>query len=274
MATPAHAIHQPPFGHALRAVRGARKLSQLDLATAAEISQRHLSFLESGRARPSRVMVLQLAESLNLPLRERNRLLIAAGFAPIYPQRELGSPDMAPVRQALERLLAHHEPFPAVVMDRRWNILMSNRAIERLTALIGDADALWQRSCGDGPRNMLKLMLHPEGLRPLIENFEEAARVMIGHAQHEAVDDARTAQVLEEVLAYPGIPARWKRIEDHSAPLPVLSTRLRAGPLSLGLFTMLTTFGTPQDVTTEDLRVETMYPADAESEALLRKLAS
>ncbi|MDR3419223.1 MAG: helix-turn-helix transcriptional regulator [Nevskia sp.] len=279
MSTPQPHLHAEvrsddyAFGHLLRETRGARKLSQLDLAVEAGISQRHLSFLESGRARPSRAMVLQLAESLELPLRVRNRLLVAAGFAPVFPQRPLDSEAMAPVRQALERLLAHHEPFPALVMDRGWNIVMTNRALDRLTAVLGDPDALWRKVCGDGPRNMLKLTFHPQGLRPLISNMTEVGAHLLARARLEALEEPAVARLLDEILAYPDIPSRWKLGEVNAHPPPVLATQMRLGELRLNLFTMLSTFGTPQDLTTDSLRLEHLFPADAESEALLRRLA-
>jgi transcriptional regulator with XRE-family HTH domain len=261
------------FGEVLRETRGARKLSQLELAVEAGISQRHLSFLESGRARPSRAMVLQLAESLELPLRVRNRLLVAAGFAPVFPQRSLDSEDMAPVRMALQRLLAHHEPYPALVMDRGWNILMTNRALDRLTALLGDADAVWRRVCGDGPRNMFKFTFHPQGMRPLISNMAEVGSHLLARARLEALEEPAVARLLDEVLAYPDTPMRWKLAEPGAHPPPALAAQLRLGDTRLNLFTMLSTFGTPQDVTTDSLRVEHLFPADAESEALLKRLA-
>ncbi len=261
------------FGEVLRETRGARKLSQLDLAVEAGISQRHLSFLESGRARPSRGMVLQLAESLELPLRNRNRLLVAAGFAPVFPQRPLDSEAMAPVRQALERLLAHHEPYPALVMDRSWNILMTNRAFDRLGALQGDPEQMWQRVCGDGPRNMLKLTFHPQGLRPLISNMAEVGSHLLARARLEALEEPSVAKLLDEILAYPDTPLRWKTAEPVSHPPPVLPAQMRLGDARLNLFTMLSTFGTPQDITTDSLRVEHLFPADAESELLLKRLA-
>jgi transcriptional regulator with XRE-family HTH domain len=262
------------FGEVLRETRGARKLSQLDLAVEAGVSQRHLSFLESGRARPSRAMVLQISESLDLPLRIRNRLLVAAGFAPVFPQRPLDSEAMAPVRQALERLLAHHEPYPALVMDRGWNILMTNRALDRLTGLLGNADALWRKVCGDGPRNMLKLTFHPQGLRPLIVNMAEVGAHLLARARLEALEEPVVARLLDEILAYPGIPARWQAVEPTTLPPPVLATQLRVGELGISLFTMLSTFGTPQDLTTDGLRVEHLFPADEASELLLKRLAS
>jgi transcriptional regulator with XRE-family HTH domain len=274
MPAPAPVATDLSFGEVLRETRGARKLSQLELAVEAGISQRHLSFLESGRARPSRAMVLQLAESLELPLRVRNRLLVAAGFAPVFPQRPLDSAAMAPVRQALERLLAHHEPYPALVMDRGWNILMTNTALDRLTGLLGDVDALWRRVCGDGPRNMLKLTFHPQGMRPLIVNMAEVGSHLLTRARLEALEEPAVARLLDEVLAYPDTPMRWKLAEPGAHPPPALSAQLKMGEMRLNLFTMLSTFGTPQDVTTDSLRVEHLFPSDAESEALLRQLAA
>lgn len=270
-----HATDLPPFGHLLRDCRRAKKLSQLDLAVDAEVSQRHLSFLESGRAQPSREMVLQLARALDLPLRERNRLLTSAGFAGIYPQRKLEAADMQPVRSALELLLRHHEPYPAIVVDRAWNLFMQNAVIPKLFGVLGDLDAVWRRVCGDGPRNIFKLMFHPEGLQPYIANLPEIAGPMLARTAREGLEHPAVAELLDEVLRYPGIPARWRSIDLHaSQPLPVLPTELRLGGVSLRLFSMLTTFGTPQDVTTDELRVESFFPADAQSEQILRMLAA
>lgn len=263
----------PQFGLALREARRARKLSQLDLAGGADISQRHLSFLECGRARPSRVMVLQLSEAMGLALRDRNHLLVASGFAPIYPERRLDSPDMAPVQQALDHLLRHHEPYPALVLDRRWNVLQVNAGAQRLLSLLGDPEETWRRVCGDGPRNLVEMTLHPQGLRPLIRNLEQIAPDLIGRLQREALDHPRLLEVLDRILAYPGISKRWASTDLRATTLPVLPTQLEANGMRLNLFTMLSTFGTPQDLTTDELRVETMFPADPESEALLRRLA-
>lgn len=261
------------FPNLLRDCRRGRRLSQLDLAVEAEVSQRHLSFLESGRARPSREMVLQLAQALDLPLRERNHLLQAAGYAGVFPQRRLETTDMGPVRQALERLLKHHEPYPAVVVDRAWNLFMANDAVGRVFGVLGNLDEIYARVCGDGPRNVLKLTFHPQGLQPYIANFAEIAPPLLARTAREALEHPEVQAVLDEVLAYPGIPARWRVQEVHPLPLPVLPTEFRVGPVSLKLFSMLTTFGTPQDITTDELRVESFYPADAASEALLRGLA-
>lgn len=264
----------PPFGRTLRECRHARKLSQLDLALNAEVSQRHLSFLESGRAQPSRPMILHLSETLNLPLRERNRLLLSAGFAPVYPQRDLGSADMTPVREALELMLRHHDPYPAMVVDRAWNLKLPNASALRVFGLLGDLERIWLRVCPDGERNLLKLTFHPEGMRPWIVNFEEVARVMVARTQHEALEHPHVAAVLETILRYPGLPERLRSSDLPAMPLPVLPTHLRAHGFDLRMFTMLSTFGTPQDLTTDELRVESFFPADAASDALLRQLAA
>ena len=270
----AYGTDLPAFGTLLRDVRRARKLSQLDLAMDATVSQRHLSFLESGRAQPSREMVLQLAQTLDLPLRDRNRLLMSAGFAGVYPQRRLDAIGMQPVRAALDLLLKHHEPFPAIVVDRAWNLLMANDAMLRVFGLAGDQDATWSRVCGEGPRNILKLTFHAQGLRPYIRNFAEIAAPLLARTAREALEHPQVQHVLDEVLRYPGIPARWRTIDLHSIDLPVLPTHFEAGGVSLRMFTMLSTFGTPQDVTTDELRVESFFPADADSETLLRALGN
>jgi transcriptional regulator with XRE-family HTH domain len=262
------------FGIALRDCRRARKLSQLDLAVDAEVSQRHLSFLESGRAQPSREMVLQLAQTLDLPLRERNHLLQAAGYVGMYAQRALTAADMQPVRTALELMLRHHEPFPAVVVDRAWNQFMANDAILRMFSALGDPDTVWRRVCGDGPRNVLKLTFHPEGLAPYIRNLAEIAPPLLARTAREALEHPAVQEVLDEVLRYPGIPTRWRSMDLHATLPPVLPTEFQIGGLTLKLFTTLTTFGTPQDVTTDELRVEHFFPADAATDALLRQLAA
>lgn len=267
------ALESGAFAALLRDARRRRHCSQLELALQAGLSQRHLSFLESGRARPSRAMLLQLADALGLSLQLRNRWLVAAGFAPVYARRELSAPDMSPVRMALERMLAHHEPFPAVVMDRQWNRVLANASADRFVSLLGNPDEVWSRICGDGPRNLVKLMLHPAGLRSFVVNLDEVGPDVIARLRAEAPDNPRIAELLHEVLALPGIPKRWSRIEPGQTPAPVLATHFRAGDLELRLFAMITSFGTPQDQTADELRVESLYPADAASEAVLRALA-
>lgn len=266
----------PCFGALLRRWRHHRRVSQLELSLRAEISQRHLSFLESGRARASRRAVLQLAEALEVPVRERNALLRAAGYSALYGHRALSEQEMAPVRQALELMLTHHEPYPAMVVDHDWNLLLGNAALARVLALLGDPDALWRRSCGEGPRNVMRLTLHPAGLRPYIANWEEAAPMLVLRLQREAAatGSAATARLLEEIGADPGIPRRWREPDLERALPPLLPLVLEADGTRLRLFSTVTTFGTPQDVTTDELRVESLFPADAESAARLQGLAS
>ncbi len=261
------------FGQMLRDCRRARRLSQLDLALHAEVSQRHLSFLESGRARPSREMVAQLAAALDMPLRERNRLLQSAGYAGLYPQRRLEAADMQPVHAALELMLRHHEPYPAVVVDRAWNLVMANEAMQRVLAVAGDVEARWRRVCGDGPRNIMKMTFHAEGLRPLIANLDEVAPPFLARTAREALEHPEVQNVLDEVLRYPGLPSKLRQIDLEASRLPVLPTHFRINELDLRMFTMMTTFGTPQDVTADDLRVESFFPADEASAALLKALA-
>lgn len=272
-SSPSSAPASAGFAALLREARRRRRCSQLELSLLAGVSQRHLSFLESGRAKPSRTMLLQLAEALALNLERRNVWLVAAGYAPVYARRALTAPDMAPVRMALTRMLEHHEPYPAFVIDREWNRVLANRPADHLVELLGDPHEVWATICGDGPRNMVKLALHPRGLRPFIVNIDEVAAEVLGRLRLEAVDHPPVAALLQEVLAYPGIPARWVRMEPPPAPAPVLATHLKAGALELRLFAMFTTFGTPQDQTADELRVETLYPADAASEQALRALA-
>jgi hypothetical protein len=211
---------------------------------------------------------------LDLPLRNRNRLLLAAGFAGYFPARPLETEDMQPVRQALELILAHHEPYPAVVIDRQWNLLMSNPAIERLFSIVGDADSIWERSCGAGPRNLLKLTFHAQGLRPYIRNFAEYAPMLLARTAREAMEHPQVDEVLREVMSYPDLPSRLRSVDLQAHGLPVVPVHLEAHGVSLRLFTMLTTFGTPHDVTTDELRVEQSFPADAQTDALMRALAS
>jgi transcriptional regulator with XRE-family HTH domain len=255
------------FGSTLRAWRRRRHLSQLDLAVEADVSQRHLSFLETGKSKPSREMVVHLASTLDVPLRERNRLLVAAGFAPRYPERGLDEPAMDQVRHVLELLLAAHQPFPAFVVDRRWDLVMANGVATALTGLVaGDA------GLGD---NLMRLSLHPDGIRPMVANWEAAATVLVHRLEREVADrptDQGLADLLAEVSGYPGVAELPDRpsLPDGSELLVPLDLRTPLGDLSF--FTTITTIGAPFDVTLEELRLETLLPADAATEATLRSL--
>lgn len=266
-----------PFGESLRAWRDARKVSQLELALEARVSQRHVSFLESGRAQPSREMVLQLARALDVPLRESNLLLKSAGFAPLYHERTLDSEEMSVVRQALEMTMAHHEPYPAMVINRSWGMVLRNHATDRLLGMFGDAEALWARIDPSGEHNTLRLTFHPDGMQPLLRNWEEVATLLLSRLQREVASDpanTRLRAVFEEITAYPGIPPRWRSACRTSPPPPILPLELVLGDDTLKLFTMLSTFSTAQDVTADELRLETFFPADDFSAAFFRRLAA
>ena len=263
-----------PFGEALRELRKLRDLSQLALAEIADTSQRHVSFLELGRSMPSRAMVLQIAESLGLSLLNRNRLLVSAGFAAVYPQRELSSAEMQPLRQALQRMLRHHKPFPAIVVNRRWDLVQMNGTVARLFAMVGDGEAVWKKVCPDGSHNILKMIFSEHGLRPYITNFEDVARMLLGYVQREAAESAGAATILAELMQDTALPRRLRMTEVMPQPQPVFATLLKANGVSLSLFTMISTFGTPLDVTADELRVGSFFPADDATEAFLRNLGA
>jgi transcriptional regulator with XRE-family HTH domain len=252
------------FGARLKWWRQHRGLSQLDLSGAAGISQRHLSFLESSRAEPSRDMVLRLCAVLDLPLRQQNALLLAAGFAPVWGESELAAPELAQINGALDYMLAQQEPYPAFVVDRRWNLLRANEGAGRfVTFLLGAAPS--------GPVNLADALVAPDMLRPLITNWEEVAVYFLRGVQADAIADgtAETAELLARLLAYPGVPP-LSRVAPLAEYGPVLSMHFRKGEISLRLFTTIATLGTPQDVTLQEIRIECFFPADVESAALLR----
>ncbi|MDD9892715.1 MAG: helix-turn-helix transcriptional regulator [Gammaproteobacteria bacterium] len=264
------------FGQHLKHWRNTRRYSQLQLAVEADISQRHISFLESGRSQPSRDMVLRLAETLELPLKEQNEMLSRGGYAPIFQARSLESDDMTSVKAALRMQLDHHDPYPAVVIDQAWNVLMTNKGMDTLLALGGDADEMWQEICGDGPRNILKLTLHPAGLRRFTSDWKTVALVTLQRLRREAraLQSEELQNLLEELLALPGVPDDWKAAVSDGTPAPLLPMSLQAGGLAMNLMSMLASFGTPQDVTVADLRIELFYPADEPSADLLKMLAA
>ncbi|PWS38864.1 transcriptional regulator [Falsiroseomonas bella] len=253
-------------GGLIREWRRRRRLSQLDLASEAEISQRHLSFLESGRSRPSRDMLLHLAEQLEVPLRERNLLLVAAGFAPHYPQRDYQDPAMAAARAMVGRVLAAHEPFPALAVDRHWTMLDANRAVAPLLA--GVAPWLLRP-----PVNVLRLALHPEGVAPRVVNAGEWRAHILERLRRQAEQTADTVLValLAELRALPGAaPPRL----DHAASAVAVPLRLRSDAGELSFISTTTVFGTPVDVTLSELAIETFLPADAATSEVLRRAAT
>jgi transcriptional regulator with XRE-family HTH domain len=258
------AARPPHAGQLLREWRARRNLSQLQLASGAAVSARHLSFIETGRARPSREMVLHLAERLEIPLRERNRLLLAAGFAPAYGERALDSDEMALVREALERFLTAHEPYPALVLDRHWNLVLANAAIAPL--LEGIAPELLEP-----PANALRATLHPGGMAPRILNFDEWSAHLVHRLRREIAltGDPELELLLDEVLGYPGVRDEPPAADAAAAAEIVLPLQLQGEHGRLSFFSTLTTFGTAADVTLAELAVEAFYPADAETAAAL-----
>lgn len=255
-----------PFGTALKRWRAARGVSQLSLALDAGISSRHLSFVETGRSEPSRPMVLRLAEALDLPLRERNSLLQAAGYAPLYRARTLDDADMAQVRRAIDIVLAGHEPFPALVIDRWFNLIAANSAALRIVNFLGVA--------AEPPLNLLRLILHPDQLRPYIVNWEEVAWPIVLRAKRELEAfgaDEEASRLLEEILSYPGVPQEWHvPAFDGEAP-PFLAMTFEKDGARLSWFSTISTFGTAQDVTLQELHIENLYPADPETEQFARQ---
>lgn len=258
-------------GSLLREWRGLRRMSQLDLAVVAEVSPRHLSFVETGRAVPSREMVLTLARALEVPFRERNAMLTAAGYAPVFRETSLDAPEMADMRRALTLLLRQHDPFFAVAMDRRWDIVMCNAAYARLLAMFGTPVEPFTVLAP--PRlNALRLLFGP--FRAAVANWDEAARAILDRAQREAAldrDPARRA-VVEECVR--NAPAGW-RGPQRELPAPLVVTiDVTLGDARARLFSTVSTLGTAQDITLQELQIESFHPADAASEALLRGIAT
>jgi transcriptional regulator with XRE-family HTH domain len=241
-------------GPLLRDWRRRRHLSQLDLALDAGVSARHLSFVETGRARPSAEMVLHLAERLGVPLRERNRLLLAAGHAPVFDQRDLDDPEMTPIRQALQLILDGHDPFPAVVVDGAWEMVAANRAVGLLTE--GVAPELLEP-----PLNVLRVSLHPEGLAPRIANLGEWRAHLLERLERQIALTADPAlkSLLEELEGYPGPAARGGMPEGHELAVPL---RLRTDAGELAFISTIATFGTAVEVTSSELSIESFFPAD------------
>ncbi|PKO64166.1 MAG: transcriptional regulator [Betaproteobacteria bacterium HGW-Betaproteobacteria-16] len=257
-----------PFGERLRHWRQHRRLSQLDLAHVADVSTRHLSYVETGRASPSRDMVLRLVDRLDIPLRERNGLLEAAGFAPMYRERPLDAPDMAAARAAVQRILDCHAPWPALAMDRHWNLVMSNQMV---SVLIGDVAAELLQP----PLNVLRLSLHPQGLAPRIANLRQWREHLFErlHQQIHATGDDALAALLAELKSYP------EDLGGHAVALPgehhgvLMPFEFHTPQGVLRLISTTTVFGSPVDITLQELALETFFPADEDTAARLRTLA-
>jgi len=258
-------------GSLLRDWRKRRRLSQLDLAYDAEISQRHLSFLEIGRSQPSREMILRLAEQLDIPLRERNVLLTAAGFAAVFPERPLDDASLAPARKAVDLILNRLEPNPTFAVDRRWTLIAANRAADIFTSEV-DASLL------EPPINMLRICLHPKGFTPQVINYPAWRRNILEylHKQVESTADAFLADLLQELKSYP-TPKFWKRdsqIKEIDYSGFAIPLRLMTTDGELSFISTVTVFGTPIDVTVSELAIETFFPADENTAAILRRAST
>jgi transcriptional regulator with XRE-family HTH domain len=259
---------RPHGGALLRQWRQRRRRSQLDLALDAGISARHLSFVETGRSRPSRGLLIALAEQLDVPLRERNALMLAAGYAPTYAESDLASGEIEQIREALERLLAGHEPYPAVVLDRWGDVVLTNRSVGPL--LEGVDAALLQP-----PINVYRLSLHPDGMAPRIRNRAEWA-AHLGHRlarQARLTGDPRLAELLDEIRSYPGVADALDDYHEPATAELLLTLHLSHAVGDLRLHSTVTSFGSPHDVTLSELTIESFFPADAATRELLQQLS-
>lgn len=253
------------FGVLLRQWRAARRISQETLALDADISTRHLSCVETGRAQPSLEMVLRLAEALEIPLRERNTLLQAAGYAPRYRLTSLDAPEMEGARQAVDLLLQQMEPYPGIVVDRYWNTLRMNAGTKHFFARFPICDSV-------KPHNGVRFVFHPKALRPFIENWEIVAARIIQRVHREVAanpSDQTMRSFLEELLSYPAVPSRWRVLDLADSPPPFLTINYKWNNATLRLLGTVTTFGTAQDVALQEMRIESFFPADEATRAAL-----
>jgi transcriptional regulator with XRE-family HTH domain len=259
------------FGQLLKHWRSQRNFSQLDLSMASGVSQRHISFIESGRARPSRDMVLKLSAVLDIPLRQQNKMLTTAGFAPIYSEFDLSAPEVAPIRRAIEFTLRQQEPYPALVMDRYWNLVKLNQGAAKLMGWLSAGQAIPDDI---GP-SLMKLMLHPEGAKNYVENWDAIAPHLIHRVHRETLaegQDEQSQALFETLLTYPGIRELWQAPTTGNWQLPLLTVNFAKNGQQLSFFTTIATLGTPQDITLQELRLECMFPADERTEQQFNSL--
>ena len=259
------------LGELLRYWRNLRGKSQFDLSLDTGGSQRHISFVESGRSVPSRQILMEIAQALDIPLRDRNILLLAAGYAPIYSEAAWNGPEMKSITSVLERMLRQHEPFPAVVMDRYWNVLMANDSTPRFF------NSFTEMAMQKSPRNILHLMFDPERMRPFIANWEGVAKSLFERVHRESVGrvvDEKTKELMAALQAYPGVKAEWKSPQSLGATsaMPMIPIGFVRGKKVLNYFSLVTTVGTPQTIAAQELRMECMYPVDEETETQHVKL--
>lgn len=266
---PAPSLSGASLGVMLREWRAARRLSQLDLAMDAEISARHLSYIETGKAQPSREVLMRLADALEMPLRERNALLVAGGFAPIFRETGLGTPKLVGMKQAIEAILAQQEPYPAFVLDRRWNIVQANAAAARVNQCV-------MRGAMPQHDNMIRLLFAPGPFRDAVANWHEIAGDLLRHLYQEVAmnpADRAAKALLDECLRFPDVPASWRFRDLSAGPSPMITTMLHHPDGGLfQFFSTITSFATPYDVTLDELRIECCFPLDEGTAALCRSL--
>jgi len=265
------------FGGLLREWRQHRRLSQLELSLRSGISQRHISFLETGRSRPSRAMVIALADALSIPLRERNALLECSGFRAAYGEGTLDDKSMALFREALQLALDHHEPYPALVLDGHWNLVLINQGALRFFRHFRDPFEALAAIGSPATYQMVRLCLRDEGYKPFIRNWTELVYSFLQRARQALLHnpgDQGLRELIEEILAHPDTPARWQAPDWTTPPSPAINMVLDDGRDTWSLFTMLAHFGAPQNVTIEELSVEFFYPADAATRERLLALAA
>ena len=259
----------PPVGALLREWRAARRMSQLDLSLETGISTRHLSCVETGKASASRDTVSRLAEALGMPLRERNALLRAAGYAATHPERALTAPALARVQQAVDLIITHQEPYPAFVISRHWEVLATNQAAVRLGTLMMDGRQ-------SRHTNLLHQLFDPDDIRSVIVNWPEIAGRFIRHVHDDLAanpTDRRTRELLDEIFRYPDVPVRWRSRDLDDDPSPIVTFTFRTPRGELRVFETITTFAAPHDVTLDEVRIDCTFPADEHTARVCRELA-
>jgi transcriptional regulator with XRE-family HTH domain len=265
-----HDVATGHFSSLLKHWRAIRRLTQIELAGDANVSARHLCFLETGRAQPSREMVQLLGSALDLPLEECNALHVAAGFVPPYGDRGLAAENLQPVRQALDFILRQQEPYPGIVIDGRWDVRIRNQASRRLFKAFHQSYEME----ADIAENAMHVVFHPKGLRQFIMNWDEFAGQMIQILHREVAQGGRVAaQLLDEIMAYPGLPAEWRLPRNPAGSSPVMTMQLRKGDFRLAFFSTFTTLAMPTDAALQKLKIECFYPADSATAEKARELA-
>jgi transcriptional regulator with XRE-family HTH domain len=270
-------VSEHEFPQMLKKWRKQRRVSQLDFSLDAGISQKHLSFLESGRSKPSREMVMTISEALELPLRERNQLLHSAGFAQVYKQRALDNDEMSMVQDALQMSLKHHEPYPAIVADRNWNLLMANDASLRLVGLVGEVEEVWQKVDPSGDKNVYRMTFSEHGMRPFISNWDEMATHMMQRLQRELSADPENdylAALHKEIASDFHYEDKIGLLGNLTPIAPILPMHMTVNGVTLKTFSMISSFGTAQDITAEEIKVETFFPADEFTKVFFQRLAA